>query len=200
MKYLIWVLVIIVVGFGVWKLIQTKPDANVPQAQVTDTTTTQTTETQNTAPVSNPALTTVQVDNANVKVAFKGFGPGKVHNGSFSKVTSTLYSVGDVIGGGISVDVASLTSDTEKLTMHLNSKDFFDTAVYKTATFKITGWTGNNVTGTMTIRNIAKNITFPVTFANNVYTADFTLNMKDFGIDQKFANEEIQLIVTIPVK
>ncbi len=196
MKTILIILAVLVIGCGVWYAIQTKPDANIPQAQVSDTVADQNEEKEeNTAPVSK-----TQVDNANVKVAFKGFGPGKVHDGSFGKVTSDMYFVGDALAGSISIDVASLSTDTEKLTTHLNSKDFFDTAKFKTASFKITGWNAGTVTGTMTIRGIAKTVSFPVAMSGDVYTADFTLNMKDFGINQKFANEEIELIVTVPVK
>ncbi len=184
MKYVIWVIVIAVVGFGIWKLVQTKPEANVPQAQVSDTVEDQNeNKEEETAPVSK-----TQVDNAGVLVAFKGFGPGKVHNGSFGKVTSDLYFVGEALAGSITIDVGTLTTDTEKVTTHLNSKDFFDTAKFKTATFKITGWNAGTVTGTMTIRDITKTVSFPVVMANGAYTADYSLNMKDFGINQKFAN------------
>ncbi len=196
MKTILIILAFLVVGYGVWYAIQTKPEANIPQAQVNDVVIDQNEEKEeNTAPTSKR-----QVDNTNIKVAFKGFGPGKVHDGSFGKVTSDMYFVGEALTGNISIDVASLTSDSDKLTTHLNSKDFFDTAKFKTANFKINSWDDGKVTGVMTIRNIAKTISFPVTFVNNTYTADFTLNMKDFGIDQKFANEEIELIVTVPVK
>lgn len=196
MKTILIILLFLVVGYGVWYAIQTKPEANIPQAQVSDTVEDQNEEKEaNIAPVSK-----TQVDNANVKVAFKGFGPGKVHDGSFGKVTSDMYFIGEALTGNISIDVASLTSDSDKLTTHLNSKDFFDTEKFKTANFKINSWDNGKVTGVMTIRNIAKTISFPVTMVNNTYTADFTLNMKDFGIDQKFANNEIELIVTVPVK
>lgn len=196
MKYIIWIIVIVAVGFGVWKLIQTKPDASIPQAQVGDAL-----EEQNeNKEINNAQMTKTQVDNTNVKVAFKGFGPGKVHDGSFSKVTSDLYFVGEALAGNITIDVASLTTDTEKVTTHLKTKDFFDTAKFPTANFKISAWNNGTVTGVMTIRNIAKTISFPVTMTNDAYTADFTLNMKDFGIDQKFANEEVELIITVPVK
>ncbi len=196
MKYIIWIIVIVAVGFGVWKLIQTKPDASIPQAQVGDAL-----EEQNeNKEINNAQMTKTQVDNTNVKVAFKGFGPGKVHDGSFSKVTSDLYFVGEALAGNITIDVASLTTDTEKVTTHLNTKDFFDTAKFPTANFKISAWNNGTVTGVMTIRNTAKTISFPVAMTNDAYTADFTLNMKDFGIDQKFANEEVELIITVPVK
>ena len=194
MKYIIWIIVIIAVGFGVWKLIETKPDANIPQAQVGD-------KAEDKMENLAPAISSkTQVDNAGVKVAFKGFGPGKVHNGSFGKVTSDMYFVGDALAGNITIDVDTLTTDTEKVTAHLKTKDFFDTAKFKTANFKISGWNNGTITGVMTIRNIAKTISFPITMSNDAYIADFTLNMKDFGIDQKFANEEIELIVTVPVK
>jgi polyisoprenoid-binding protein YceI len=134
------------------------------------------------------------------KLHSKALAQVRVHEGSFGKVTSDLYFVGDALAGNITIDVDTLTTDTEKVTTHLKTKDFFDTSKFKTANFKISGWDDGTVTGVMTVRNIPKTISFPITMANDTYTADFTLNMKEFGIDQKFANEEIELIVTVPVK
>lgn len=198
MKYLIWIIVIVVVGFGAWKLIQTKPDANVPKAQVSENTINKAEDKTDSAQAPAQVFTTV--DNTNVKVAFKGFGPGKVHNGMFSKVNSDLYFVGGALAGSVGVDVSSLSTDTDQVTKHLNTKDFFDTATYKTAKFEIVSYKDNTLTGKMTIHGISKNISFPIKMEGNAYTADFTMSMKNFGINQKFANDEIELVVTVPVK
>ncbi len=207
MKATIIVLVVLVLGIVGWKAIETKPDASVPQAvvdnNVADTTAgTNTAETAGTVQKTEaPAEKTV--DNANVKVTFKGFGPGKVHNGSFGKVTSDLAFKEANLMGTVVVDVASLSTDGDKLAAHLNSADFFDTKKFPTATFKITSWKDGNVNGAMTVHGVTKNISFPVkilTSSPEQYTANFTLNMKEFGIDQKFANETIELNVTVSVK
>lgn len=195
MKYLIWIIVIVAVVFGVWKLIQTNPDANIPKAEVAYESGEQAEDDGMMAP--EVAFTTV--DNANVKVAFKGFGPGKVHDGSFSKVKSDLYFVGGALAGGVDVEVASLSTDTDAVTNHLNTKDFFDTAKFPNANFKVTSMQGSTLAGDMTIHGVTKSINFPMKVEGGAYVADFTLSLKDFGIDQKFANEEFELIVNVPV-
>lgn len=208
MKTTIVVLVVLVLGVVGWKAIQTKPDASVPQAvvnnNIADTTVGTTTENTITPVNTTPSTSaTKTVDNANVKVTFKGFGPGKVHEGSFGKLTSELAFTEGNLAGMITVDVGSLTTDSEKLITHLNSADFFDTKKFPTATFKITSWKNGNVTGAMTVHGVTKNISFPVKILESYpeqYVATFTLNMKEFGINQKFANEMIELNVTVPVK
>lgn len=205
MKKIVIILIILVAGYFGWQALQTQPDPSVPQAVVTDTTTVSpvdevTTET----PSQNTGTARVRpVDNENVKITFKGFGPGRVHTGSFGTLTSALeLDETGSISGTVTVTVASLVSDTEKLTSHLKSKDFFDVAVYPTATFTLTGIADGKATGSMTIRGITKAVSFPVSYSDvtTAYTAKFTLNMKDFGINQTFANEMIELGVTVPLR
>ncbi len=198
MKYIIWVIVILAVAFGVWKMIQTKPDANVPKAEVSDEAKESEENKKDDNSAQAPAFT--EVDNANVKVAFKGFGPGKVHEGSFGKVKSDMYFVGGALAGNVSVETASLATTPDKLQTHLNSKDFFDTATYKTAKFEIVSYKDNTLTGKMTIRNITKTLSFPIKLEGGAYVADFTISMKEFGINQAFANDTFELIITAPVK
>lgn len=215
MKSILIVLVIIVIGGIVWYGIQTKPDASVPQANVSDVNTNTASENEIKADESanKPAVSKKEIDNANVKIAFKGFGPGKVHNGSFTKIDSKLsIDMNDNLSGEIIVDMNSLTTDTEKLTTHLKTDTFFDVAKYPTAKYKISSIKGKNAIGGLaegvfTIRDISKEVSFPFTNANfnkdrglNGFSANFSINMKEFGIDQKFANEVVELTVTVPLK
>lgn len=205
MKKIVIILIILIAGYFGWKALQTQPDPSVPQAVVGDTASVPSVDeaTSETPSQNNDVARVRPVDNENVAITFKGFGPGKVHTGSFETLTSALeLDETGSMSGTVTVTVASLVSDTEKLTSHLKSKDFFDVAVYPTATFTLNGITDGKASGSMTIRGITKAISFPVSYsdATTSYTAKFTLNMKDFGINQTFANEVIELGVTVPLK
>ena len=91
-----------------------------------------------------------------------------------------------------SIDTANANRDKD-----LRGADFFDVEKYPTITFKSTritpkGKDAYDVTGTLTMRGVAKEITLPVTFLGfmknmrGVDAAGFetaaTLNRKDFGI------------------
>ncbi len=214
MKIFLTIIIILALGFGVWKLLETKPDAGIPQAIVGKQVQAPTVPAE-TPVASSPttAVTVSSVDNANVKVSFTGFGPGKKHDGSFSDVRSNLSknSEGN-LSGEIIVGMNSMSTDNEKVTAHLKTADFFDTAKYPTATFKLAKLEGvdaqgGTATGMFTIKNTTKEVTFPFTLSKSAdgttvtgYTSKFTINMKEFGIDQKFANETIELNVVVPLK
>ncbi len=204
MKNIVIILIVIVAGYFGWKALQTKPDASTPEAVVTDAVPQQPV-TNNIPGETSPETNTARVrpvDNKNVKVTFKGFGPGKVHTGSFGTLSSDLaLDETGSMSGTVMVTVNSLVTDTEKVTSHLKSKDFFDVAVYPTATFTLSGIADGKASGSMIIRGITKTITFPVSYndATTTYSAKFTLNMKDFGINQTFANEVIELGVSVPL-
>ncbi len=215
MKYIITIVAVLILGYFVWGVIQTKLAPNIPQAVVSEPTTPPVLDTNQPTPTQiNPTQgTALQIDNTQVKVAFKGFGPGKVHDGSFSKIDSKLaFDTKGKLGGSVSIDMNSIQTDNDKLTTHLKSKDFFDTAVYPTATFVPKEFSGTQVKGDLTIKGSTKSITIPMVYkkttpAPNVrlaypaaYTADFTIDLKEFGIDQKFANSVVQIILTVPVK
>lgn len=198
MKKLVIVVVVLVIAGVLWWANRPQPDASLPTAVVTDVNTT--TELPDNT-VATKIVNTKQVDNQNVKIAFKGFGPGKSHVGSFGAINSQLSLVSGVLTGQVDIDMNTLQApDSEKLQNHLKSADFFDTAKYPKASFKITSMTNTNVTGAMNIHGVTKSVTLPIKLADSVYTSTFNINMKDFGIDQKFANEVIELTITVPVK
>ena len=186
---------LLIIGYFTWQGIQTKPADNIPQAIVTDTT-----GTTNTSTVTK-ITSTQQIDNANVTIGFKGFGPGKEHSGTFSEITSDLkFTDTGSITGTVKIAMNSFSTDTEAVTKHLNTKDFFDTTKYPTAIFTMKSMGETTVTGTFTIHGVTKDITFPYTQSGTAYIANFTLNMKEFGIDQKFANETVQVMLGVPFK
>ncbi len=203
MKSVLIVLVVLVLGGVVWYSIQTKPDASVPAATVSDVSTT--TEDKNVVAdesINKPVTQVKEIDNTNVKISFKGFGPGKVHNGSFAKIDSKLsFEASGSLEGEVVVDMSSLSTDNEgKLTPHLKSADFFDVAKYPTATFKVTSLKDGKLSGVMTTHGISKNVSFDVVSSDKELSSKFNIDMKEFGINQKFANEVIELTVTVPLK
>ncbi len=201
MKTIITILIIIAVGAGIWYAVQTKPDANVPQAIVSDvnTNTTEEVKVENTTTEAD-FITGKTVDNTNVKIGFKGFGPGKEHIGSFAKIDSKLAVDGASIKGTVVADLNSISTDTEKVTAHLKTADFFDTAKYPNATFNLTSIIDGKAMGKLTVHGVTKDISFPVVASATEVKATFNIDMKEFGINQKFANEVIELTVTVPLK
>jgi polyisoprenoid-binding protein YceI len=189
------ILVLILVGAGIWYAIQTKPNAEVQNAVVSDSVVSEVSNNQ------EGAVSLQQIDNANIKITFKGFGPGKVHNGSFSGITSNLSTDGSNIKGDISVDLNSMTTDSEKLTGHLKSKDFFDVEKYPTAKFTAMSLVDGKLSGSLSVHGVTKNVTVNAGQpTNGSYNIMFNLNMKEFGIDQKFAEEVVELNIIVPVK
>ena len=129
-----------------------------------------------------------------------GFVGAKVtgdHTGGFKTFTGKGTAAGDTLQSvEFTVDTKSVFTDAEKLTGHLQSPDFFDTAQFPEAKFvskEITPAAADgkthDVKGDMTIRGETKTITFPATIKaeGGVITAttEFTLKRFDFGIAYK---------------
>lgn len=200
-KILVSLLVAVAALYIIWYTIQTKPSKNIPNAGIENALPNVDEKPSITGPKTSEPNKSKQIDNAAVKVSFKGFGPGKVHNGSFSKVTSNLtVDVKNSVAGSISVDMSSLTTDTEGVTKHLKTDAFFDTTKYPTAEFILYSLVEGKAIGSMTIKGMKKDVNFPVTETALGYKATFNINMKEFGIDQKFANETIELTVEAPLR
>lgn len=205
-KKVLWSVVGLVVLAGVLVIVLTpKPDAGLPQANVMDTADGSASETMpvdTSSEVSESNMTASKLNNAGVVLSWKGFGPGKSHQGTFGKVTPMLDLTTDgVLTGKVDIDMTTLTVEPGQLQTHLNSADFFDTAKYPTATFVADSKTSTKemIKGSLTLHGVTKNISFPVTMKDGAYVSDFRLNLEEFGIKQKFANSEIELMVSVPV-
>lgn len=97
----------------------------------------------------------------------------------------------------LTIQTASIDTANANRDQDLRGADFFDVEKYPTITFKSTritpkGKDAYDVTGTLTMRGVSKEVTLPVTFLGfmknqrGTDTAGFetavTLNRKDFGI------------------
>ena len=125
------------------------------------------------------------------------------HNGAFRSFVGELNIVNGRVadtGNKVVIDTTSLWTDTDRLTGHLKSPDFFNVAKFPTATFattsvqqNTTNWT---ITGNLTLHGITKQISFPADLqvsGDTVTTsAQFFLNRFDF--DMKYPGKADDLI------
>lgn len=130
-----------------------------------------------------------------------GFVGSKVtgsHDGGFKDFGGSMAVAGDdptTTEVQVTIQTDSLWTDSEKLTGHLKSADFFDTAAYPTATFQSTGVTENadgtyTVTGDLDLHGVTKSISFPATIevteaGDFTANAEFSIKRFDFGIEYK---------------
>ncbi|MBS1550027.1 MAG: YceI family protein [Bacteroidetes bacterium] len=109
----------------------------------------------------------------------------------------------EIINGNFIIDLNTILADDMKgnkkmklmLENHLKSDDFFDVKKFPTAFFKLTSVKPNadnkynyTFSGTLSIRNISKPISFPVSVVNDgnitiVNSALFTFNRKDYDLN-----------------
>ena len=96
----------------------------------------------------------------------------------------------------LKINTASLDTAHPGRDKHLRSADFFDVEKYPEITFRSSkvvprGQDRYDVTGTFTMHGVSKEITVPVSFLGFMgsgpsekagFSADFTLNRKDYGI------------------
>jgi polyisoprenoid-binding protein YceI len=136
-------------------------------------------------------------DQSASKVTWVGSKVTGKHDGGFGTFKGTV----DVVDGApekskvdVQIEADSITSDTEKLTGHLKSPDFFDVKTHPRATFDSTeiktgGEKGatHTITGNLTIKGITKAVTFPATIALSGDTAnvdaEFAINRRDFSLN-----------------
>lgn len=106
------------------------------------------------------------------------------------------------------IDVNSINTGNGMKNKHAVSDKWFDAKKYPSIKFnskKVTKTThGYDVTGTMNIHGVSKEMTIPFTFTNNTINTKFSVNRLDFnvgtmeGMSKKVSNE-IKLDVSIPL-
>ncbi len=153
-----------------------------------------------------------KLSGTNTVVKFIGTKKDGHHLGSFPKLTGTLSVNGDATQAKlqVTIDVGSITTDTEKLTAHLKSPDFFDAKRFPEARFVSTGIKpakeGYLVTGDLTMHGKTHAISFParIDFVNNVPTVvcEFILNRSEWDITygKDKVNEEVQMTIEVKGK
>ncbi len=136
------------------------------------------------------------ITSENSRIEFVGSKVTGSHSGSFEKFSGTVDYTGKIETSKviITIETASVKTDADGLTKHLQTPDFFDVAKYPQAKFESTeikpgGDQGatHTVSGNLTLHGVTKSITFPATIAVETgaitVNSTFALNRKDFGIN-----------------
>ena len=126
-------------------------------------------------------------------IDFIGSKVTRSHNGGFKQFSGEFKTDGNKLantGNKVEIDMTSIWTDTDRLTGHLKTPDFFDVAQFPKATFETTAITPNatnsTVTGNLTLHGVTRQISFPANIKvspDNVdVDAQFAINRMDFGI------------------
>jgi polyisoprenoid-binding protein YceI len=152
--------------------------------------------------------------NSASKIEFVGTKKDGSHNGGFKKFAGTIDAPGgDIAKGKITVEIQteSIVTDTDKLTGHLKSPDFFDVRTFPKATFTSTqirpaagegGYT-HLITGDLTLHGVTKPVKIPVraeaTATGLSLAGKFTIQRKDFGMvyGEGMVNNDVAVTLTI---
>ena len=130
------------------------------------------------------------------KLEFVGAKVTRKHDGAFQRFSGTVNLVdNDPLKSSVTaqVDIASITTDTAKLTAHLQSPDLLDVGKFGKATFVSTSVApsadkkaSHTITGNLQLHGVTKSISFPATLSTSTdavnVEAEFAINRKDFGI------------------
>lgn len=131
------------------------------------------------------------------KVEFTGSKVTGKHDGGFKAFTGVIDLVGEKAETSkvlFEIDMASVFTDSEGLTTHLKTGDFFEIEKFPKSSFVSTtiapdtakGAGNYNVTGDLEMRGVKKAVRFPATITitpdGASVKAEFSINRKDFGI------------------
>lgn len=137
----------------------------------------------------------------NSKVEFTGSKVTGKHDGGFKQFAGEIHTAGNTVSHAkVTIQTDSLFSDNDRLTGHLKSPDFFDTAKHPTAVFETTNISGTGadakVTGNLTLHGVTKQITFPanIEVKDDAVTVKADFSIKRFDFDMKYPGKADDLI------
>ena len=169
------------------------PAADKPKAETSEPTTKATEKTEK----AEAKGTELAISSENSKVDFTGSKVTGKHEGGFKKISGTIDLVNEKAeesSVSVDIDMTSVFTDTDRLTKHLQTGDFFEVEKHPKATFVSTkivadkekGDDAYTVTGDLEMRGEKKSITFPAIIKVGdekvEVDAEFAINRKDFGI------------------
>jgi len=172
------------------------------------------------------ASVSYKVDTAASSIAWIGSKPTEDHTGNIGLQSGVVTVNGEALESGEftidmnSIEVTDLTGDkAASLKAHLTgeregtSSDFFNTAKYPTAKFVVTGLEGATLSGNLTLKDVTKNVSFPVAVSYEgdkmmLTSETFTIDRTDWGIKygsasladvvaDKAISDDIQLTVNL---
>ena len=171
------------------------PAANKPKA----TTSNSTVNTAANVPATNapPTGTALPITPENSKIEFTGSKVTGKHDGGFKQFSGAVDLANNKPEDSkvsVEIDMNSLFTDTEDLTKHLKTADFFDVEKYPKSSFVSTkivadtakGANNYTVTGDLEMHGTKKEVTFPATITVDdsavEVKSEFAINRKDFQI------------------
>lgn len=133
------------------------------------------------------------VDPTSLKFTFTGYKPGGQHVGTFNSIKSeiALDKDGIPVNANMTIDIASVKTDTGAVDKHLQTADFFDAAnnpniVVSVKSIQVESETSAKAITDITMKGVTKTISMPVTFAKEAngtkFMIDTRVNIADFGI------------------
>lgn len=178
------------------------------KSEISDKPAAEVSESISTAAPAQPVLgaVTANVIKEKSSIDFVGAKVTGDHKGKFPNFDGRIeYSGAMPSAVSFEIDLATLETDTPKLTAHLKTADFFDVAKYPKATFVSTSITPvpagdatgktHEVKGVLDLHGMKKEVTIPVkasvTPAEVVTTSEFTINRHDWGISYRGAADDL---------
>ncbi len=142
-----------------------------------------------------PAATTITLNSENTTVEFIGSKVTANHPGGFRTVSGEVTLNGDDLtqaAVSVLIDTTSIYTDSDRLTGHLQSDDFFNVAEFPEAKFNSTSIVaaeGENMftmTGDLDMHGVTQSVTFPATITvadgNVTANAEFSIIRQQWGI------------------
>jgi polyisoprenoid-binding protein YceI len=152
----------------------------------------------------------------NTTIKFTGSKKDGKHEGTFKKLEGTLsVNAADMAKSKleVTIDIASISTDAEKLTAHLKSPDFFDAKRFPQAKFVSTDIKADKdakdkytVTGNLTMHGKTHAVTFPATSVTagdtTTVSGEFEINRNDWDISYSKGtiNDAVKLSLEVKLK
>lgn len=182
---LVAIIIFGVIGFNIFN--QNSVPTNLEQANVSESV-------KNSAEnvAENQALDINQIPPLkNFSFTFTGYGPaGKFHDGSFKEYTLSTSS--------IIFKSATVETGITGLNKHLCAPDFFDCVKYPEIKFVANSVvkksdTTYEASGTLSFKEIAKQVSFDVAADNNKFSTEFLLDTSEFGFNPKLVESKVKI-------
>lgn len=195
------ILALTVAATALFALACEDPAANKPKATTSapsaNTNTSSNSNTVNTSAAPATKGDALAINSENSKVSFIGSKVTGKHDGGFKQFSGTIDLVNakpEESSVSVIIEMASVYTDADGLTEHLQTGDFFEVSKHPKSSFASTkivpdaakGANAYTVTGDLEMRGVKKSVSFPatitVTDGNVAVNAEFAINRKDFGI------------------
>jgi polyisoprenoid-binding protein YceI len=168
--------------------------------------------------LTQTAAGTYQIDKGHSEVAFQVrhlLTKVRGHFGDFDGTITFDQQTPSQSNVEVTIQTASIDTQTTDRDNHLRSADFFDVETFPTLTFKSVSAKPRSaelldVLGDLTIHGVTKQVTLPVSYLGKAkdpwgnekaaFEADLTINRKDFGLNWNAALETGGFLVGDEVK